>query len=309
MVVSRAILLALLLVASTSGAWAYARHLRHATVDRGVDLLAQIRRQGVGDLYGGASERWYVLEILGRTARQPIGWRIAMVAPRSDGTVHGFDLSVFPFSDGARRGSWERWSLNADATEGRYIAGALEVEAEQWIIARDTLIELADGVVTMEQTISNQVLHSRSDVPDNYVPEGALELVLALMLDQPDPTAMQLILNDQPPIDGRPDFQPLTMRHARLERSNRPVVDAAVQISVAGQNVEVVFLNQQGQIDSKRRQYGGAVLEETRSPTMAVQSLFQGATDLRDTVLAAVESQWQATSPDHAPADPPAETP
>ena len=309
MTVIRVVVLALLLVASIAGAWGYARSLRRAGVRRGTDLIAQIREQGVANLYDGASERWYVFEALGRTTRQPVGWRIVMVEPRPDGWVHGLDFYVFPFSDGERLGAWERWQLNADATEGRYIAGWLGIESDQWIVAKDTVIELADGIVTAEQTIDDKVFRSRSEIPDNYVPEGAFELVLRLMLHQTDPTSMQLILNGQPPVNGRPDFQPLTLRHDRWERSRRSTVEAAIQVSVAGHDAEVVLLDQHGRIDSKLLQYGGAVLEETQSPAMAVQSMFRDALDVRHTVLAVVESQWRASAPPAEPSEPPVEAP
>lgn len=198
-----------LLVASTGAAWLVIRRPQSGQgrydpqaaprlAETGRSILDDLRRKGLSAYWPQADTQWYLV----RFRDEAIGWQVAARLPRPDGSVDG--LHVWAITDEFRhlRVLWERWSLNGDATVGRYSAGTVAQDRPgRGRIATDTRIDLAAGRLKVVQTLAGVERTSTADAPPNYLPEGTFDLVRHLVAERKTRAAFRLIINDLGP-DG-----------------------------------------------------------------------------------------------------------
>jgi len=176
------------LLASVGVAWLLVRRAR-AKTRRGAEVIAQIRQGLALHWRNHPKVQWYLVRI----DDELIGWRAIARIPRKGGGYEGMNLYYQSIGPGAVIA--ERWTLNADASEGLYDARVLVGNAA--VPNRpDTHIALSDGQV--------KVLHakygrSRAAAPTNYVPEGTRDLACFLAGRRKATAQFQMVLNDMPP--------------------------------------------------------------------------------------------------------------
>jgi hypothetical protein len=200
--VAVAMLAALALTAG--GAWLLV-YVNEGPARLGAEIVSQIQSEGLSEFWSQTREEywrvngedwWYFLRFeledggfAGVRIRRQTGAR-QVVSP--NGT------QVIP------TGYWEIWTLNRDATEGDYQAGSFGPGR----IYRDTRIQYSDGKVQASQFEDTPGKRTKTEgaAPNNYVPEGALELARSLVARKDSPAAFQWILKDRRPFGSTPDF-------------------------------------------------------------------------------------------------------
>ncbi len=199
--VAVAMLAALALTAG--GAWLLV-YVNEGPARLGAEIVSQIQREGLSEFWSETRQEywrvngenwWYVLRFQLEDGGFA-GVRIRETRVRQVRTPRG--LRVVPLA------TWEIWTLNQDATEGDYQAGTFGPGS----ISRDTRIQYRDGKVKASQFEDSPTKRTRTEAaaPDNYVPEGALELARGLVARKDSPAAFQWILNSRRPFGSTPDF-------------------------------------------------------------------------------------------------------
>jgi len=198
------VILLAILVAAVGAAWLLAQP-RPADL-RAEEIVAEIRRTGLAAYWPEAALTWYVRS----TGERIAGWRGEIVVPGPDGTFHG--LNVVVTGTALRtRGNWERWTLNADATEGTYSAGEFAQTTRGLRSTTDTKISLEDGQVTAFQRIKGYPFETRGPAPAGYLPEGTMGIARRLVARHKAKARFRMIYNAVPPPGARPVFTPVNM--------------------------------------------------------------------------------------------------
>ena len=202
--VIRTLLLGVLLAASVAAALGYTVLRRKEAGD----IVAELRDRGLSSFHPAEPVRlWYRQTQPDTVGTLVIGWRaITWVADGEffRGTRINYTLP--------NNGSWEFWILNEDATEGTYYAGVFTYSAETWIIRLTTAVRLADGQVTVAQRIGAETVTSTAEAPNNYLPEGAVDAAIQLMLDRRGRATFSTFSNNLPPDKaGKPQFLPMSL--------------------------------------------------------------------------------------------------
>ena len=254
----RVAVLAVLLAASIAIAWAYAERIS-APRGRGAEFVADLHRMGLKQMLPDTSARYYL-----HKREAVIGWQAALGGFRPDGTYEGLDIVLRQVSEGNATGQWERWRLDDSANAGFYVAGQFLFKQGQWVAIPTTWIKLASPRVSVVQHLQGRVFRSAADVPDNYLPEGTLDMALRAMRGQERARQFNLILNSMPPAGGRPRFISLKLRDLTEETPLPAGTAAAIESTIADQpkEMEIVFLDEQGLVHTTKR---AGKLSKTRS--------------------------------------------
>jgi len=229
------------LFASTGLAWLFVRarssavdRAKSTMVDSAVSALEQIRNEGLDKRWGTESEAWYLLYV----DRGLSGWRTVIRWREPDGTHQGLHV-VFP------KGLWEYWQLDARGTAGRYEAGEVVAVRGSPHLARRTTtkIILNQGRVELHQPQGV----SRADAPENYVPEGMLDLACFVAAERGSEAEFGLILNSDPPDGNTTRFASVTVSDIRPVRGG---LQAAVKISSVrgGSDTTTVLFDRAGRV-------------------------------------------------------------
>jgi len=200
-------LLALLMVAvlgvATGMAW-----LLQVRADRRVraaaEIIRRIRADGLAAYWPDETRiDWYLIRV-GSDVR---GWRASAKIPGTDGGFDGLTVDL-------TRGESERseqlllasWSLNADATAGRYV-GTVEVSGAG---GSETRIFLSDDRVNVQQFALD--LEAESPAPDNYLPEGTMGLAVRLVARTGANAQFAMVFDEKPNTRGVVEFGSIRIR-------------------------------------------------------------------------------------------------
>lgn len=201
-----AVLMLLVLLGSTVLAWWISKK-RSAGILRGAELLAELRSKTVSAIWKPQPAKWYLLV----ANNKPVGWRVKFIAQKED-VFEGMDVVARYENNRPAGGQWERWTLNNDAAESRYVAGSFNLAAPR------TQIELSGGWVKTIQPVhvrpgAIMLKESIAAAPENYMPEGSAEALFVLLAEKKTSADFKTIVNDIPPEGGRPVFIPLTAEY------------------------------------------------------------------------------------------------
>ena len=230
--------------------------------EKAAEIIRGIRRAGLERFWPEASRiDWYLIEVRGKR----IGWR-AMVRTRREGG--GFAGLTLEFIGPVNRFWCEKWTLNADATRGRYaayegIARGLRLEQLK------TEIALEDGRVrVLQYEARGRVLAARSKAPANYLPEGTLELAVRRVAEEAADAQFSLVFNEVPNVGGAVSFGVMRIRHAGTRRSEdgRTVRLVRTYARREGRRIRRTYeVNQQGWLTSmydEQQRWQAATAEE-----------------------------------------------
>ena len=203
-----AVMLVLLLM-SVGVAW-WISHHRQAAGHRGNDILAEIRSAGLKHFWGEGGREFYLM----RRNGENVGWQAVLRKPTRDG-YGGLDIHAYVKNNIV---AWETWTLSNDLREGYYVAmgpsilvpGLLAttkiVLKNGQVEVTETLHDLPRGPRTGRPTASqfgNQHQYtSRTAVPENYLPEGSLPLVMRLVGERKVKASFKIVLNETPPLQA-----------------------------------------------------------------------------------------------------------
>jgi len=181
------------LLLSTGAAWLLVAGRDRASV-RGAEIVRELRGRGLGAFWDGPQIRWYLETRQGR----PVGWHAFIVAPAGQ-EYHGLDVRHWLTPTGEQT-YWERWELNATATAGAYRAGPVA----RGMRITDTVIRYAKDEVSLLKNATDA--KALSPAPDNYIPEGALNLVCLLTSRQDRRAYFHMVFNEREPVAGKIDY-------------------------------------------------------------------------------------------------------
>ncbi len=198
-----ALLMAAVLGAATGMGW-----LLEVRADRrvraGADILRQIRADRLTEYWSDEPRiDWYLIRV-GSAVR---GWRAAARSHGSDGAFSG--LTVDLTRDESKRSEQlllASWSLNADATAGRYV-GTVEVSGAG---SSETRIFLSDGRLNVQQLTLD--LEAESPAPDNYLPEGSMGLAVRLVAGSGADAQFAMVFDEKPNSRGVVEFGSIRIR-------------------------------------------------------------------------------------------------
>lgn len=229
-----------------------------------------------------AGEFWYIQ----KDARGvPVGWMVARSGPGEPLGRAGYQ--VLGDDEGARIAS--RWQINDQATEGRYVALAPKLLANQTVAAAQTRIHLAGGQIQVSQTVARRTFQGALAVGPNYVAEGTREDLIAQVARSGQEFAGEIFLDDRmslAPIrltPAEPGTQPQTAP-AHWPRqvwegfagpSGEVVYTAVYHVDEAGRIVQIDSLNAAGQV----------IQRSDRVDPQAVEKLFPDAFAQRNRLL------------------------
>ncbi len=192
----------LILAAAVGAAWLLAASAGRR-VRAGREIIEEIRAGGLGKLWPREPRiDWYLIH----NGPKPVGWRAAARARTEEGQFVGVDMDALPGVE-----SLENWFLNADATEGRYVG----VERAGGRRIGQTRITLADGQVEVFQYLPRVppgIFRARSPAPENYLPEGMLELAVRRTAARRAEAQFKLVFNERPNPQGQVDYGTLRFR-------------------------------------------------------------------------------------------------
>jgi hypothetical protein len=184
------------LLCSVGVGWLVIRGAR-VSQKRGEEILRRIREQTLRSLWDSQRvELWYLGTDGGG---RKVGWR-RVTRNLADGAYIG---TLYHARENFRAQS--RWTLNAEATEGSYIAN--ESTPGKRLITRITFKE---GTVTLRSNILRTSV--RTVAPANYIPEGLSELVYFLAADGNTDAVCQMVFDGDPVQGGRVNFRTITLR-------------------------------------------------------------------------------------------------
>ena len=155
-----AVVMLVILAGSVGAAWLLVHRGSAASA-----VLEEMRSKGLATYWGQQHQTLFYLISDGN---RPVGWIVRRQGPAENG-YSGQDI-VGP------SGSSSKWTLSNDATTGQYLSVAY---SDRRKIETDTT--LGKVRLAVRQTIGNDTFQGEVLAPVNYIPEGAMELVIHLV--------------------------------------------------------------------------------------------------------------------------------
>jgi hypothetical protein len=210
-------LLGVLGVCTALAAWV--SYHKSAPMNTAIDLLTEIRSEGLDTLWASEPETTYTIY---RKGEQHVGYLIQHRQRDSEGHFHGQDLRGIQ-GKSSRAQSNSRWSLNPQATEGDYqaesVATAVTPKGTRREIARMKM-QLAGQNLTIARSGLAQPVGAK--VPDNYVPKGLLSAVQRRVAMQDSPARFAMVFDRYAiSANGQVKFVDVTMEPMGLQKGVR----------------------------------------------------------------------------------------
>ena len=218
-----------------------------AGTETGRDIIEQIQRDGLARHWRGPLEQWRLISVDGK----PRGWTVALRRKLPDGGFEGLDI-IFTGSPAAGTGAWEHWKLNAHATEGSYHSAQILTLRGQWSSTPDAAITLSDARVLVAQPKFGR---SEADAPENYIPEGAVELACYLTARDGRRGRFTAVFNSDRPSDGRVRFGQIVVDD--IVASDDGWQATVRRMGASGITESTLFFDNRGRV--VRRQSGQAI--------------------------------------------------
>jgi hypothetical protein len=210
-------LLGVLGVCTALAAWV--SHHKSAPMNTAINVLTEIRSEGLDTLWADKPETTYTIY---RKGQQHVGYLIQQRQRDSEGHFHGQDRRRIQVKSYQAQ-STSRWTLNPSATEGDYqaesVATAVTPKGPRREITRMKM-QLAGQRLTIAR--SGLAQPAGANVPDNYVPEGLLSAVQRRVAMQESPARFAVIF-DRYAISpqGQVQFADMTLEPMGIEKGVR----------------------------------------------------------------------------------------
>ncbi|MCD4825976.1 MAG: hypothetical protein K8S55_15400 [Phycisphaerae bacterium] len=205
------ILLAILGGSVAIAAW-LANH-RGEPVRQGIEILDEIRKEGLSSYWPATQEQlqWFLI----RKGQVNVGWRVVYRRKLPGETSDFGGGMIFYSSDGPKsRHAASKWRLTNDANKGLYTSMEGLLSRPPHLRAQSfTRIELLggelkngklpDGEIFVTQRMGQHKHDSHAGMPGNYIPEGLTQLVLRQVAQRQTHAKFKIIIDSQPPDQGR----------------------------------------------------------------------------------------------------------
>lgn len=192
------------LLLSMGVAWLLVR-TRSLLVGQGGDIIARIRGHGLGHYWGkGRQTDWY----LHHNDRGVAGWGVSVRLRKADGRFEGLNVV---FQDG--RLAREHWRLDNRAGEGYYEALQELPRDPRLPRVLRTTITLTNGKIKLLHRPAN--VTGEAKAPDNYGPEGMLDLACYVAARGDSPARFAVVFNLEVPKDGTVRFGSIVAKDAK----------------------------------------------------------------------------------------------
>ena len=225
-----------LLLLSVGAAWLLTRG-RGSPTRAAMNVLEQIRADGLGAHWEGQTVRWYVIRANGK----PVGWRLLLRAGRDDGGFEGLEFIVA--GNAPRRSvNWWHWSLNADATKGVYVAQALSRRN-----FGKTIVKLGNGRIVIQQELKSGLFTSAASVPPTYLPPGLMRLAYSLVARNKSQATFKTTIDSRRPSGTKPDFAFANIRYAAPDDAG----GASLAVRMGGDstgNATMLYMDDRGEL-------------------------------------------------------------
>jgi len=247
------VMFAALLGAVGAAAW-LVRERTIIPAQRGREILSEIRRNGLGHYWRAAAFSGYYVgrDMQGRN----IGW-MRVERRRFVAKFAGASFA----SQSTKQKTEEKWQLDDKLTSGWY-------EGDKFAMTGSvkTTITLEDGRVSVTQIKGSAAQSAEAALPDDYLPEGTLELAARLVAESGQRTSFEVIFNDIAIMDGKVNFTrvsmvPLSGRRARLESTMAP-----------GRLAIIYEFDEQGEIQEQAHPEEGTRYIRTKEPAEDAQT-------------------------------------
>jgi hypothetical protein len=240
-----ALVMLAILLATMGGAWLLedqaGRRVRAAE-----GMVAHVRAKGLASFWtADLAIRWYLIKIDAKV----IGWRAEAHGQIPAGDFAGLNLRYR--ADPVRRVediTVEQWKVNPEATAGEYTAGRVSPELT---LVKDTQINLDAGVVEIHHMADTGPQEAKAAAPANYLPEGTMNLALALVGKAKADAQFAMVYNERDNPGGVIQFGAarLTYQGQRHADQGKTLTEVKMTYAGAGRGgEEIALLNEAGEV-------------------------------------------------------------
>lgn len=269
----RSLVLLAVLGICTASAWALAWY-RGAPAREAAEILAAVRRDGLRAYWTELlpRRRWFLI----RQGGKIVGWEMVFRRVGPETAEGGFVQRQFHPAGQIRLAS--RWRIRLDAEKGEYQSqqvflrpGGAEVN--------ETTIELRDRRIQVLQNRDGVRFLSVAPTPDNYLPEGLMDLVIRETARRKTRTRFEMVLDSQPPARQQGAQTPLFPLEFRYLGEDPQTGGTKIEESLSrSEGTGLIVLDTFGEVI--RRQYGET--EYTFSSRSEVLRSFPDAAEFAD---------------------------
>jgi hypothetical protein len=215
-----AIVMVGILVASVALAWFTTKPRKNFSPD-GAGIISQLIDDTIEEYWSNADhERWFVGQ---RRDGNPIGWQMRSRRQISEDEFSGTIQAAQYKSN---------WTLNTDLSEGSYLGREFD---ENNNTLAETRITITDNEVTVVRDISGKKRSATSRRPKNYIPEGALPMVLRLVASRGSGKTFKMVLDQNSIVGGNVNF---------LNARVAPIEDDIVKVKIHGRGFTIASIYQ-----------------------------------------------------------------
>ena len=173
-------------------------------VEAGAKIVKKLRLLGLEHFYSPGPEiQWYLI----KSRKDSIGWLATFHQRLPNGDFIGVKVENIP----RVYKSYERWSLNNDATEGQYTS-RIVWESGKYL---DVSITLSDGIVRVSRrgrTLFKPEI-AKAPAKENYLPEGTHLLAVREVAKSKVDAQFAMVFNEQPNFGGVVQFGTVRIKY------------------------------------------------------------------------------------------------
>jgi len=181
-------------------------------VEAGAKIVKKLRLLGLEHFYSPGPEiQWYLI----KSRKDSIGWLATFHQRLPNGDFIGVKVENIP----RVYKSYERWSLNNDATEGQYTS-RIVWESGKYL---DVSITLSDGIVRVSRrgrTLFKPEI-AKAPAKENYLPEGTHLLAVREVAKSKVDAQFAMVFNEQPNFGGVVQFGTVRIKYMNQGKNKR----------------------------------------------------------------------------------------
>ena len=181
-------------------------------VEAGAKIVKKLRLLGLEHFYSPGPEiQWYLI----KSRKGSIGWLATFHQRLPNGGFIGVKVESLP----RVYKSYERWSLNNDATKGQYTSRIVWKSGKYL----DVSITLSDGIVKVSRRSRSLFRPEIAKAPakENYLPEGTHLLAVREVAKSKVDAQFAMVFNEQPNFAGIVEFGTVRIEYMNQKKTKR----------------------------------------------------------------------------------------
>jgi len=157
------------------------------TIYTGADILAILAAEKIDKYWPTKKSKRHMIGLAGKPAK-PVGWEITSIQATKPG-----EFSCLQIGGPKAMSHKVWWSLSSDLSKGRYVATVYGKNGRVFSQTETTITKDRIGIVRQIQQVK---LRGTATRPKNYVPEGALPLVLGIVAETRNAITVKMVFDD-----------------------------------------------------------------------------------------------------------------